>query len=68
MIKKYREQKGYTQEQLAEILDISIRQLQRLESNSSGISIETLKKLVVALNITADDLLKFVKNYNHKNN
>ena len=64
MIKKYRKLRGYTQEQLAEILDMSVRQIQRIDNNSSGISLETLQSLVNALDISKDDLYTFIKNYN----
>ncbi len=64
MIKKYRKLRGYTQEQLAEILDMSVRQIQRIDNNSSGISLETLQNLVNALDISKDDLYTFIKNYN----
>lgn len=44
MIKEYRLKKGYTQEQLAEILNLSTRQLQRIEKNEEKTTIQTLKK------------------------
>ena len=44
MIKENRIKKGYTQEQLAELIDISWRQLQRIEKNENNTKISTLKK------------------------
>ena len=39
MIKEYRIKCGYTQEQLAEILDITPRHLQRIEADFSSTTI-----------------------------
>ncbi len=51
MVKEYRIKKGYTQEQLAEILNMSTRQLQRIEKNEEKTTIKTLKKLRQILEI-----------------
>ena len=61
MIKENRIKKGYTQEQLAELIDISWRQLQRIEKNENNTKISTLKKIIRILNIPDDDILKFFK-------
>ncbi len=61
MIKENRVKKGYTQEQLAELIDISWRQLQRIEKNENNTKISTLKKIIQILNIPDDDILKFFK-------
>lgn len=61
MIKENRIKKGYTQEQLAELIDISWRQLQRIEKNESNTKISTLKKIIRILNIPDEDILKFFK-------
>lgn len=61
MIKENRIKKGYTQEQLAELIDISWRQLQRIEKNENNTKISTLKKIIQILNIPDDDILKFLK-------
>lgn len=49
MIKEYRLKKGYTQEQLAEILNMATRQLQRIEKNEEKTTIQTLKKISLEL-------------------
>ena len=41
MIKEYRVKNGYTQEQLAELLDIIPRHLQRIEANYKNTRIKT---------------------------
>lgn len=62
MIKEYRKRLGLTQEQLAEILDISPRQLQRIESGKKETSLKTLRKLIKVLNIEDEDIIKYIKN------
>ncbi len=61
MIKEYRELRGLTQEELAEEIDISWRQLQRIEKSEHDTSVKTLKKLVNALKIPDKDIIKYVK-------
>ena len=47
MIKEYRIKNGYTQEQLAEILDISPRHLQRIEADFRNTRINMLIKMLM---------------------
>lgn len=61
MIKEYRKKKKITQEKLAELLDISPRQLQRIENGSSETSLKTLKKLIKVLDISDEDIVEFLK-------
>ena len=61
MIKENRIKKGYTQEQLAEILDISWRQLQRIEKNENNTKITTLKRIIKVLDIPDAELIEFLK-------
>lgn len=46
MIKEYRQKNGFSQEELAEKIDISWRHLQRLEHNESKTTVKTLKSLL----------------------
>ena len=62
MIRHYRLQSKLTQEELAEEIGISWRQLQRLEHNEEKTRISTFKKIVKVLNIPDDDILRFIKN------
>lgn len=62
MIRKYRQLKKISQEELAEEINISWRQLQRIEQNEEKTRITTFKKLVKALNIPDDELINFFKN------
>ena len=61
MIKENRLKKKLTQEELAEIIDISWRQLQRIEKNEDGTRVQTLKKIVKALDIPNDEVIKYLK-------
>lgn len=61
MIKKYRKLRNYTQEELAEIIDISVRQLQRLENYESDPKISTLKKIIKTLKIEDKDIINYIK-------
>ena len=60
-IKKYRENLNLTQEELADRIDITWRQMQRIEKGTSLPSLKTLKKLVIELNISDEDLANFIK-------
>lgn len=61
MIKENRIKKNYTQEYLAELLGISIRQLQRIERNEFETSIKTIKKAIEILNIPDKEILEYMK-------
>ncbi len=52
-----RKQRGLTQQALADVAGIHMMQVHRYESGSSLPSLEVLKKLTVALRVSADDLL-----------
>ena len=63
MLKDYRLKNGYTLEQLAEICDISWRNLVRIENgNYKNTKFETIAKLFVYLNIPDKDIIKFINN------
>ena len=55
-IKRVRKRKGFTQEQLAEMIDIAPRNLSKIEVGSCFVTAETLEKLLVALNVTTEEL------------
>lgn len=61
IIKNYRNKRGYTQEELAEMIDISSRQLQRIENGVSITKITTLKKVINVLKIDDKDIIKMIK-------
>ena len=61
MIKENRIKKGYTQEQLAEIINISPRQLQRIEKNEDKTKIEKIRKIIKVLQIEDKEIITYLK-------
>lgn len=61
MIKENRIKRNYTQEQLAEIIDISPRQMQRIEKNENKTKLETLKKIIKVLQIPDEEIIEYIK-------
>ena len=55
-VKRLRHKRKLTQEQLAEIIEMSPKNLSKIEVGASFVSSETLEKLLVALNVTAEEL------------
>ncbi len=61
MIKKYRLQNNYTLEHLAELTNISWRNLQRIENGGyKKAKFETIAKLIKILNIDEQDVKKLI--------
>ncbi|MBR6033445.1 MAG: helix-turn-helix transcriptional regulator [Clostridia bacterium] len=60
MIRENRLKNKLTQEELAEKVDISWRQLQRIEKNEEETRVKTLKKLVKVLNIPNEEVLEYL--------
>lgn len=60
-IRKYRKENKLTQEQLAELIDITPRQLQRIENNESSTKISTLRKIINVLNIPDEEIIKYIR-------
>lgn len=59
-LRQLRQQKGWTQEELAEYADLAVRQVQYLESSDpSPAKIDTLEKLAKAFKISLSNLLNF---------
>ncbi len=61
MIRKYRIIKNITQEELAELLNITPRQVQRIENGQSRPSLKTLKLIIKILEISDEDIVKLIK-------
>jgi transcriptional regulator with XRE-family HTH domain len=55
-LKRLRNKRKLTQEQLAEIIEMSPKNLSKIEVGTSFVSSETLEKIMVALNVTAEEL------------
>ena len=56
-IKCARESIRFTQEQLAELVEVSPQYISDLERGVVGISISTLKRVCIALNVSSDRIL-----------
>ncbi len=65
-IKRMRLNRGLTQEQLSEAVDISQRTLSGIEIGENFVTAETLDKLIKALNTTTEEL--FATNHLKDNN
>ena len=56
-IRKYRKAKGFSQEELAEKVGISVTHMSHIETGNTKLSLPVLADLVVALDVQADDLI-----------
>ncbi len=81
-IKELREKKNYSQEQLAQIVNMEPRHISRIETGNSFTTIENIYKIAKALDVTMssifefehkkdfktiqDEIIKIVKNSNNK--
>lgn len=63
-LKNLRKNKKYTQEALAEMLDLSPRQIIRIENGENFPSVETLGKISLLLNVPLQNLFDFTWNEN----
>ena len=55
-IKRLRRQRGYTQEQFAEMIDISSRNVSNIEQGISFPKPETIEKIIRSFEITTEEL------------
>lgn len=58
-IRELRKDRGFTQEQLAELVDVEQKHVSRLELGKSFPTIERLEKIADALNVPLRDLFDF---------
>ena len=65
-IKRVRRQRNLTQEELAEMIDISPRSLSNIEVGACFVKSETLEKIIESLNISTEEL--FANNHIKTNN
>lgn len=65
-LKKARKERGLTQEQLAEKIDVSIAFLSRIERGNSQINLKRLTQICELLNVTEGDILNGVSNNSNK--
>jgi len=60
-VRKYRKAQGLSQEQLAEMVGISVTHMSHIETANTKLSLSVFVELARALNIQTDDLLSDVK-------
>ena len=58
-IKRLRQNRGLTQEQLAESIDIATRTLCGIENGENFLSADTLEKILAVLNVSTSELFAF---------
>ena len=58
-IKRLRKNRGLTQEQFSERINIAPRNLSRIEVGESFVSADTLDKIIEALSVTAEELFAY---------
>ncbi len=58
-IKRMRQKRGLTQEQLAEMVDISLRTMSGIEIGENFVTAETLERILKALETDLEELLAF---------
>lgn len=63
IIKEYRKRANLTQEQLAEKINLSWRQYQRIEGYQSTPTIPTLVKIIETLNLDDKTAIELLKSY-----
>jgi transcriptional regulator with XRE-family HTH domain len=56
-VAQLRKAKGWTQQTLAEQVGVRVLQIRRYENGSSQPTLEVIKKMAVALGVTADELI-----------
>lgn len=61
-IKKYRQKRGLSQEELAEKLEISQQTLSKIECGKNFLTAETLEKLQNVLGVSISEFFKFDEN------
>jgi len=58
-IKRYRQDKGLSQDKLSKLADLSLNTVVKIELDESpNPTIETIQRIAKALEVTVDDLLK----------
>lgn len=58
-VKELRKRKGYTQEKMAELLNIGVRSLVKIETGNSFPSMQTLENIIKVLNTSNLELFDF---------
>ena len=65
-VRKYRKAHGYSQDTLAEMIEISTTHLSHIETGNTKLSLQVLVDLADALNVSTDDLINDANQYADK--
>lgn len=65
-ILKMRKKRGYTQEKLAELADISVQFLADIERGRKSMTLKTLRRIAAALNVTTDYIVNGLEPFSEK--
>lgn len=66
MIKEKRKDLGYTQQQMADILKISLRQYVRIDTEEDLPRKDLLNELINLLNLTDSEIGEYIRSITHK--
>lgn len=66
MIKEKRLQKNYTQEKMSQLLGISLRQYARIDNEEDLPRRDVLKKLIIQLDLTNEEIGLYIRNITDK--
>ena len=66
MIKEKRKELGFTQEQIADKLNISLRQYVRIDKEEDLPRRDILNKLIVLFNMSDDEIGKYIRSITQK--
>lgn len=61
MLKEMRSKKGYTQEKLSELANVDPRTILRIEKNFTVPKVDTYARLVIALEMTNEEIGKHIR-------
>ena len=66
MIKEKRKQLGFTQEQIADKLNISLRQYVRIDNEEDLPRRDILNKIIILFNMSDDEIGKYIRSITQK--
>ena len=64
VLRGLRNEKGYTQHQLAELLGVNVKQVTRWETKTQTPRVKYLNELITVFNLTPNETYKLVRDYN----
>lgn len=58
-VKEVRKEKGFTQQELAQKLNIPQQEISRIEKEKNNVTVKNLLKVALALNVSVDELIDY---------